>query len=308
MRDGKVHKSSQNTPQPKDIAPSSKKESTSNHLSLGNLSGNMITQLQRTVGNKMVGQLLTNNNVIQPKRLYKDVPNNRQGTDSRVQEFSSSTHATVFPDSQAFAGSLDYEFISPRWVSSFHITQDGGRNRAYYTDEGDLIDTHLNRGDEKALSGYAARYQSMLDGVDHYTDDEARDEDIVLQDAEDSARIAAATADAERKKKQTARTNNLIVETIKASEDFNLSPEQIITKWFVFFRANKAKDGIPDITQDNFVARYEHYQKQLRDRAAKRALEANTVPDLEQENDDNNKKRKVDDEKKEEKKEAEVDK
>jgi hypothetical protein len=301
MREGRNNSSNKDTPKTNEQAANTKTENPLNFTpSSGAYSSNMIAHLQRTVGNKMVQQLLTNNNTIQPKKLYKDAPHNKQGADSRVQEFTPSIHATVFPDSQDFAGSLDYEYISPRWVSTFHITQDGGRNRAYYTDSGDLIDTGLNRGNVNALDGYAARYQSMLDGLDHYTDDEAKDEDIVLQDAENADRINKEAADAERKKKQIARSNNLIVETIKASDSLNLTRDQILAKWFVFFRANKAKDGIPDITQDNFVSRYEHYQKQLRDREAKRALEDNIVPSTEQESDDSNKKRKVEVEKEEE--------
>lgn len=305
MREGKNNSSNKDTPKTNEQDANTKAEnSLSSSSSGGTYSSNMITHLQRTVGNKMVQQLLTNNNTIQPKRLYKDVPHNKQGTDSRVQEFSPSTHATVFPDSQDFAGSLDFEYISPRWVSTFHITQDGGRNRAYYTDQGVLIDTALNRGNVNALDGYAARYQSMLDGIDHYNDDEARDEDVVLQDAEVAERIAQQAADAELKKQQIKRTNNLIIETIKDSGNLNLSPDQTLAKWFVFFRANKVKGGIPDITQDSFVARYQHYQKQLRDSAAekKRELEKNIVPDPEEDNDEGNKKRKVGDVKEEEQK------
>lgn len=276
-------------------------ETKSNSVSLGNLSGNMITQLQQTIGNKMVGQLLTNNSVIQPKRLYKDVPHNKQGTDSRVQEFSPRVHATVFPDSANFAGPLKYNYISPRWVSSFHITEDGGRNRAYYTDEGDLIDTPLNNGDESRLSDYAEQYQEMLDGIEHYSEVKARNEDVVLQNQENAARIADAVADEDRKKRRNATTNYFILDMIKEAGRYDLSAEEIAAKWFTFFRANKAKDGRTDVDQDMFASRYELFQGKLKEKNLKRELE---VDESESDNkdEDSKKKRRVDEEKEEEKK------
>jgi hypothetical protein len=302
LRDGNTRISNQNsnTHQSKNDIDI-KKETKSNSMSLGNLSGNMITQLQRTIGNKKVGQLLTNDNVIQTKRLYSDVPHNKQGTDSRVQEFTPRVHATVFPDSANFAGPLKYNYISPRWVSSFHITEDDGMNRAYYTDEGVLINTPLNKGDESRLSDYADQYQEMLDGIEHYSEVKARNEDVVLQNQENAARIANAAADENRKKRRNAATNNLIIDMIKESGRYDLSAEDIAAKWFPFHRANKAQDGRL-VDHDMFVSRYELFQGKLKALKSKREL---AVEESENNgNDEDNKKRKVDvdDEKKEEKK------
>ncbi|MDU0200558.1 hypothetical protein ACYEXS_29495 [Paenibacillus sp. MAH-36] len=304
IRDGNNHKPNQeaNAHRSNNNNNDIKKETKSNNAPLGNLSGNIITQLQRTIGNKMVGQLLGNNNVIQAKRLYSEVPHNKQGTDSRVQELTPRVHATVFPDSPDFAGPLKYNYISPRWVSSFHITEDEGRNRAYYTDEGVLIDTPLNRGDERRLSGYADQYQDMLDGIEHYSEIKAANEDVVLQNQENAARIAAAAEEEVRKKRRNATTNNIIIDLVKDSGRYDLSAEEIAAKWFPFFRANKAKDGRLDVDQDMFANRYARFQEKLKGLKSKREAPVNESENDNKDDEENTKKRKVDDEKEEEKK------
>jgi hypothetical protein len=210
--------------------------------------------------------------VIQRKRLYNEMPFARRGTDSLVWEVAKDTHATVFPDSPNFAGPLGYQYISPRWVSSYHITRDNGRDRAYYDDEGNLIPTRLNRGAYQSLNAEARQYQRAVDkDAKFYSERAAIVKDQELAKAEGEQKQKEEAAAKERNKQRNTVTNHIILGMIEKAGG-PLTDNEIAAKWFAFFKENKQKNGREDIDAAKFIARYKHFQQQLG--AAKRKGEA----------------------------------
>jgi hypothetical protein len=216
--------------------------------------------LQQTLGNQAVQTLL------QPKRRYDQMPFQTRGADSLVTDYANDTHATVFPDDQQYAGPLGFTFLSKRWVSTFHITQNNGAVRAFYTDQGAAINTNLTRGSAQqvqGLSGYKDTYlQAINAAAPLYSEAQAVQMDAQLVAAEQQA-AAQAQAQAQAMAAADAAQARVAIHSaaLLLSKD---QPEPPDAAWFAFFRANRAYASRPAYGKDQFVQEVKAEYAQIR--------------------------------------------
>jgi hypothetical protein len=192
--------------------------------------------LQQTLGNQAVQRL------IQPKRLYNAMPRDTIGSDSLITNYANNTHATVYPDSQDFATKLAFTFLSRRWVSVFHITQNAGAVRAFFTDEGVAINTALNRGSAAQIQALSVHKDAYLAKINQnaqlYTETQAQAEELRLAAIEnvsaknDQKAVASKTASDSKAATAAIRTDALAIAKQKLAAP-------TIEMWFAFFKANK---------------------------------------------------------------------
>ncbi|MGB9929967.1 MAG: DUF4157 domain-containing protein [Methanosarcina sp.] len=167
---------------------------------------------------------------IQCKKLYEDFKrlHHNQGTDSLVFDTEEeNAHATVFPDSHQHSGEEQYDYISQRWVSVFHVTREIPFGRQFFTDTGKMIDTNNNRGNRNGLDNLGSNFHhNKVKNLPHYDDNQARIEDNRLNQDDDKARVEAEKV-ARGRKDQSQIEIKLIIRRIVKENTLALSSSDI---------------------------------------------------------------------------------
>ena len=198
--------------------------------------------------------------IIQRKRLFDEMPYTNRAT-AITYDFGQGQgiHATVFKDEPKYAAQLGYRFISDRWVSTYHITDENTQARIFYDDQGGVIRQDRNT---QRLVAYGRQYQNEVDQQAKYYDDaNAQQVDVQLaqqEAAEQQARQAAT------EKILNERVDKLIRRIMDEQAKNLLSEPEIDALWPKFSKASREAGG-PDDTEfprSSFVARYKVLQQE----------------------------------------------
>ncbi|OCT12049.1 hypothetical protein A8709_29795 [Paenibacillus pectinilyticus] len=157
-----------------------------------------ILQLQRTIGNRAVQQLIqkrnaleTTENVIQPKRLKSDIKNIGSGHAGQWHDGDPNFHVTIYSDDNDY-NPRGHEFVSDKFASEFHVTKYSGTTvlgrRFYDIDSGAKIGADQGTVDD-SFNELAGKFMLHISNAKIYSDKEAQTYEDVITSKEDEEKL-----------------------------------------------------------------------------------------------------------------------